>query len=443
MHANNPVRVEYMYDFIKKLINPKKPAPVVIVFGAIPAWADEQERNARTSLEVAARTPMQNIRNSAAQLQHIVNSISGSEHDPALHPKLRAVAKNSLPLYVKAMNTALAKPLSDTIEEFYTDAVECLKSSLNSNRGQGRYLQAVFPEEMKVVKVSIDAMGREMNVLTAALAAYQKRKAAIDTVIALHHSVVDMQEDMHRSREKEHRVISRISEITTRLAAIEREETEIASDAEGNRAINECRTLLAEKETVRNNITRDYTAKSMTASHVFKKAEKIAVKQHHTTDAATLRHAIELLSDHELPDAADMGTALNAAYPIAQKMIEAEEIPLKNREEREMFYNAHQCCTIMSELCTEQRASDEACKNAELQLLTHPMAVRRNSLVREKAQLTSMLKKEHDLQTEIIEWREKTTRKLPEVTEELKNKIEGVIGESVQFQDGTNAPVRG
>jgi phosphoenolpyruvate carboxylase len=138
-----------------------------------------------------------------------------------------------------------------------------------------------------------------------------------------------------------------------------------------------------------------------------------------------------------------MGTALNAAYPIAQKMIEAEEIPLKNREEREMFYNAHQCCTIMSELCTEQRASDEACKNTELQLLTHPMAVRRNSLVREKAQLTSMLKKEHDLQTEIIEWREKTTRKLPEVTEELKNKIEGVIGESVQFQDGTNAPVRG
>jgi hypothetical protein len=443
MYAKNPVRVEFMYDFIKKLINPKKPAPVIIAFSTIPAWVDEQEHKARTVLEEAARIPMQNIRNSAAQLQHIVNSISGSEHDPALHPKLRAVAKNSLPLYVKAMNTALAKPLSDTIEEFYTDAVECLKSSLNSNRGQGRYLQAVFPEEMKVVKVSIDAMGREMNVLTAALATYQKQKAAIDAVTTLHRSVVDMQEDMQRSIEKEHRVISRISEITTRLEAIEREETEIASDAEGNRAINECRTLLAEKETLRNNVIRDYTARSMTASHVFKKAEKIAVKQHHLTDAAALRHAIELLSDHELPDAADMGTALNAAYPVAQKMIDAGEIPLKNREEREMFCNAHQCCTMMSELCTEQRACDEACRNTETLLLTHPMAVRGNSLVREKSQLTSKLKKEHDLQSELLDWREKTNGKLPAVTEELRIKIEGVIGESVQFQAGTNVPVRG
>jgi hypothetical protein len=100
-----------MYNFIKKILNPKKPAPVFFAFPAIPAWADEQEQNARRALEEAAKAPMQNIRNSTAQLQHIVNSISGSEHDPALHPKLKAVAKKSLPLYVKAMNAALVKPL--------------------------------------------------------------------------------------------------------------------------------------------------------------------------------------------------------------------------------------------------------------------------------------------------------------------------------------------
>jgi hypothetical protein len=78
-----------MYDFIKKIITPKKPAPVIIAFSSIPAWTDEREKNARRVLVEAAKTPMQKIRNSAAQLQHIVNSISGSEHDPALHPKLR------------------------------------------------------------------------------------------------------------------------------------------------------------------------------------------------------------------------------------------------------------------------------------------------------------------------------------------------------------------
>lgn len=432
-----------MFDFIKNILSPKKPVPVTIAFTEIPAWADGREKDARISLEEAAKSPMQNIRNSAAQLQHIVNSISGSEHDPALHPKLRAVAKNSLPLYIKAMNAALAKPLSEDIEEFYADAVECLKSCLNSNRGQGRYLQAVFPEEMKTVKMAIDGMGKEMNILTAALATYQKQKSAIDAVTVLHESVAEMQKDMERSGEKEHRITTRISEITSRISAIEGEERGLASDTQGNRAVNECKTLVAEKEKTRDEVTRNYTSRSMTASHVFKKAEKIAVKQHLSADAASLREAIELLSDHELPEISKMSTVLLAACPVAQRMINTGEIPLKNREEREVFSDTSQFCTLIAGLCTELAICEDACRNAESALLSHPVAVRGNSLMREKAQLNNMLKKERDLHSEIIEWREKTSEKIPVETEELRKKIESIIGESVQFQADTNAPERG
>ena len=430
-----------MYDFIKKILNPKKPAPVVIAFSSIPTWTDEREMNARRVLEEAAKVPMQNIRNSAAQLQHIVNSISGSEHDPALHPKLRAVAKNSLPLYVKAMNAALAKPLSDDIEEFYTDAVECLKSSLKSNSGQGRYLQAVFPEELKAVKMAIDGMGKEMNILTAALATYQKQKAEIDAVSVLYQSVMDMQEDLKRSSEKEQRITARIHEITNRIGAIDGEEAEIAADTTGNHAVNECRAELAEQEKKRNEVTRNFAARSMTASHVFKKAEKIAVKQHQTGDVSSLRHAIEILSHHVLPDPLTMSTALAAACPVAQKMIAAGDIPLKNREEREAFSDTNVFCTTMSELCADLAACDEACTDAEKTLSTHPTVVRGSSLVREKTQLNSMLKKEQQLHSELMQWTAKTNEKIPAVTEELIEKIEGVIGGNVQFQADTNAPV--
>ncbi|MFA6226294.1 MAG: hypothetical protein WC620_09035 [Methanoregula sp.] len=429
-----------MYDFIKNLVNPKKPAPIIIAFNTIPAWVEEREKMARTTLEDVAKAPMQNIRNSAAQLQHNVNSISGSEHDPALHPKIRSVAKNSLPLYVKAMNAAHAKPLSDDIEEFYTDAVECVKSSLNGNRGQGRWLQAVFPEEMKSVKESIDAMGREMNVLTAALATYQKQKTAIDAVNALYQLVIEMQEDRQRSLEKERRFTARISEITSQIGAIENEETALASD-ERNLAVNECRATLAEREKSRNEVTRNYAARSMTASHVFRKSENIAAKQHHTGDVSSIRHAIEILSHHVLPDPSDLGTALAAACPVAQRMIAAGEIPLKNREEREIFSDTNAFCTLMSELCTELAACDEACRNAETSLSTHPMIVRGNSLMREKTQLNSMLKKEQQLQVEIVQWTAKTTEKIPAVTEKLREKIEGIVGGDVQLQADTKAPV--
>jgi len=429
-----------MYNFIKKLLNPKEPAPVLIAFNTVPAWAADQEKKARTALEKVAEPPMQNIRNSTAQLQHIVNSISGSEHDPALHPKLRAVAKNSLPLYVKAMNTALAKPLSDDIEGFYSDAVECLKSSLNGNRGQGRYLQAVFPEEMKGVKLSIDAMGKELNILTAALATYQKQKAAFDAVSALHVSVMDMQEDLERTIEKERRTLARISENTSRIAVIEREETELAKD-ERNHTVNECRTVLAEKEKRRNDVTRNYVSRSMTASHVFKKAEKIAAKQHHTADVSSLSHAIEILSDPDLPDPCGLSTALALACGVVHRMIDAGEIPLKNREERELFSDTNSFCTTMSELCTELAACEEACRNAETSLSTLPVVVRGNSLTREKTRLNTMLEKERQIHRELVQWKAKTTEKIPAVREEIRKKIEGIVGGSVQFQADTDAPV--
>lgn len=422
-------------------MSPKKPAPLVIAFNSIPAWVAGREKSARTALEEAAKAPMQNIRNSAAQLQLVVNSISGSEHDPALHPKLKAVAKNSLPLYVKAMNAALAKPLSDDIEEFYTEAVECLKSCLNSNRGQGRYLQAVFPEEIKAVKMTIDAMGKEMNILTAALATYQKQKAAIDAVATLYQSVLDMQEDMQRTIEKEHRTLARINENTSRLEAIEREETGLASDADGHRAVTECKSALEEKEKKRNEVTRNYAALSMTASHVFKKAEKIAAKQHQTGEVASLKNAIAILSHHDLPDPASMSTALAAACPVVQRMITAEEIPLKNREEREVFSDTDTFCTTMSQLCTELAACDETCRNAETVLSTHPIIVRGNSLMREKTQLNSMLEKERQIHSELILWKTKTSGKIPAVTEEIREKIEGIVGGVVQLQADTNTPV--
>jgi hypothetical protein len=430
-----------MYNFIKNLMSPKKPAPVIITFNSIPAWVTGREQSARKALEEAAKAPMQNIRNSAAQLQLIVNNISGSEHDPALHPKLKSVAKNSLPLYIKAMNAALVKPLSDDIEEFYTDAVECVKSSLNSNRGQGRYLQAVFPEEMKDVKMTIDAMGKELNILTSALTTYQKQKAAIGEVTTLHQSILDMQEDMQRTAEKEHRTIARISEITGRIEAIEREETELASDADGNRAVDDCKSALAEKVKKHNDVTRNYAARSMTASHVFKKAEKIAVKQHQTADVSSLKNAIAILSHHDLPDPSSLSTALAAACPVVQRMIAAEEIPLKNREEREVFSDTGAFCTMMSELCAELAACDEICKNAENALSTHPIVVRGNSLMREKTQLNNMLIKEQQLHHELEQWKTKTTVKIPVVIEEIREKIEGIIGGSVQLQTDANTPV--
>jgi hypothetical protein len=430
-----------MYKFIKNLLKQKEPEKFILAFDAIPAWLDEREKTSRASLETETDVPIQNIRNATAQLQHIVNGIADAEHDPAIHPKLKSIAKNSLPLFVKAMNASLSKELPEDIEGFYSAAVESVKGCLNSTRGQGRYLQVVFPEEMKAVKTGIDAIGREINAITALLTTYRKQKALMKTIRTLHDALLDIRIDSEKSLDKDKRITTRITEITHRIACIEKELMDLTSDAR-MKEVNEKKSALGEMEKKRDERIRSYTALSMTAAHVFRKAEKIATKQRHATEISTLRHAVDLLSDHTAPDAKDLATALTTACPVAQRMIDAGEIVLKNKEERAIFSDTGRFCTEMCTTCTDIITQELACKSEQDLLSSHPVLVMKNSLEREKTQLEYMLGKEHQSRKDLAEWSEKTQGRIPALTEELHKKIEEISGGSVQLQIDDPIPVR-
>jgi hypothetical protein len=431
-----------MYKFIKDLLKQKEPEKYTLAFDAIPAWLDEREKTSRASLETETDVPIQNIRNATAQLQHIVNGIADAEHDPAIHPKLKSIAKNSLPLFVKAMNASLSKELPEDIEEFYSAAVECVKGCLNSTRGQGRYLQAVFPEEMKAVKNGIDAIGREMNAITALLTMYRKQKALLNTIRTLHDALLDIRIDSEKSLDKDKRITTRITEITHRITCIEQELKDLTSDA-SLKEVNEKKSALDKMEKKRDELTRTYTTLSMTAAHVFRKAEKIATRQRHATEIPILRQIVDLLSDHTAPDTKDLASALTIAFPVTQRMIDAGEIVLKNKEERAIFSDTGRFSTEMCVICTDITTQELAYKSVQDSLSSHPVLMMMNSLEREKTQLEYMLGKEHQSRRDLAEWGEKTQGRIPALTEDLHKKIEEIGGGSVQLQTDNSIPVRG
>jgi len=422
-----------MHSFIKKFLKPKEPKKCILAFDAIPAWLNEQEKTSRSALENETLTPARNIRNATAQLQHIVNGIADAEHDPAIHPKLKSIAKNSLPLFVKAMNSSLSKELPEDIEEFYSAAAECVKGCLNSIRGQGRYLQAVFPEEMKAVKSGIDAIGRELNAITASLTRYRKTKTLIQSIHSLYDAIRDIRIDEEKSREKSQRMSARIKGYSERISVIEKELLVLPSDA-GMKEVNEEKTALAEMEKRQTEANRIYAALSMTVSHVFRKAEKIATKQRQPTEITTLRHAIDLLSDHTVPEIKDLESALNTAFPIVQKMIAAGNIELKNKEERAVFSDTGRFCTEMCSIGNEIKAQELVCSNLKKLIETNPVLMKMHSIEREKTQLESMLEKERHAQNELFDWSVKITEKVPALQKELHQKIVEIIGENVQLQ---------
>jgi hypothetical protein len=420
-------------NFLERLFGKKEPEVFSISFGAVPAWLNEREKTARSILLSETGDTQKKIRDGILKLQQITNTVAQAEQDEEIHPKLKSIAKNSLPQYVKAMNASLAKQLPDDIDEFYPAAVECLKSCLNSTRGQGRYLQAVFPDEMKAVKAGIDAIGHEINDITTSLARYRKEKNHIDSSLALYTALLDISADREKAEEKDKRITSRIAEITDRIAAIEKELAALSAD-ELMPEVTTLKTALLEAENRRDAAMRTNAALSMTASHVFRKAEKIAVRQKHPSEISALRQTMELLSDHRVPDTGDLAAALTSSCPIAERMIAAEEITLKNKEERAIFSDSKQFTSDMCSSCATLGLQEEACRTAQEKLESHPLLVRTHSLEREKTQLETMLGKENQARVELKEWIVKTQEKIPGLTDELTKKIEGMIGGGVQLQ---------
>jgi hypothetical protein len=422
-----------MGSFLEKLFGKKEPEVFSISMGALPAWLNGREKTARSALLAETSETQKKIREAVLKLQEITHAVAQAEQDPAIHPKLRSIAKNSLPQFVKAMNASLAKELPDEVEEFYPAAVECLKSCMNSTRGQGRYLQAVFPEEMKMVKSGIDAIGREINEITASLGRYRKEKNLIDSALALHTALLDISADREKAEEKDKRITLRITEMTARIAAIEKELQAFPAD-ERMAEVTMLKTALLEAENQRDAAIRTNAALSMTASHVFRKAEKIAVRQKHPSEISVMRHVMELLSDHAVPDTSDLASALAAACPVAERMIAAEEIILKNKEERAIFSDTKQFCDDICASCTGLGLREEACRVAEEKLSSHPLLVRIHSLDQEKGQLETMQKKEDQARVELKDWMQKTEEKIPKLSEELTKKIEDLVGGGVQLQ---------
>ena len=421
-----------MLKFLKNILTTKKESPHSIALDEIPAWLIERERTAQETLRSETETSVHNIRNAIANLQLIVNNLKGAEQDPETHPKIKSIAKNSLPLFLKAMNASLSKELPEDTDAFYAAAVESVKGCLNAIRGQGRYLMVAFPNEMKATKSGIDAIGREINVMTGALGKFKKELTLIDVARRSYSALADIREGMSKSMEKEKRTTTRIQEITARLSAIGKEQQQLAND-DALQSLTAQKVHHAELESERDALMRTYASLSMTASHVFRKAEKIANRQRHTTEMHTLKKTMEILSDHQVANRDEITTALNAACPITQRMIGEGEISLKNKEERAMFADTAQLCTELASTSTRYHEVCTLCDTTGQALASHPLILRTNSLERERTQLQNMHAHEEQAKKELLEWREKTTGSIPVLKEELAKKMGEMIGETVQI----------
>jgi iron-sulfur cluster repair protein YtfE (RIC family) len=429
-----------MLKFIKDLFKPEEKAPFEIRFDGIPRWLESCRQAAIGQLGSDTEKERAAIRSSAGELGEVAGNLQAAQFNEAIHPRIRSIAQKSLPQYYRAVTAALEKPLPDEPEEFYAAAAELLKACVNSAQSQGKYLTVAFPEEMKSINACVAEIGRSINAMNGPVSLYRTAIDRISGADKLHDALVDLDEDLEKSREKEERILQRIRETDERIAAIKIAEKELErkrNEPDLTEQENALLKLRQEQEAT----LRQYSAVSMTASHVLRKAEKVARRQQKVSDERAISALTGILSDHAVPDPGVLAGVLDAAYIPARKLIDGGEVALKNREEQALFSSQKEFSDTI--LAISARYADQAARfgAAEKAFLSHPVITRHEEVAKELTRLTESLAKEKQSHADLVQWQHDLELKIPSLREKLQKNMEGVYGGDVQISYPDTAPV--
>jgi len=320
-----------MFRFLKGIRGTRAPSPARDI-DDLPAWIDGDEEKVKSELAALLADHRPGVLDAKDLMEDVLDGFDTTSAHEAPHPKLAGVAERSLPLFLKAMRMSLSRELPGDPEAFYAAAGEILKGCLSAFRGQGRYLSSPFPEEMKVLRDGVDAIGREVNAMTPGISRARDRLRDLGM----------LRESLGRYLEAG----KRMSLLEDGIRSLGQEEEEARRSLEAvNRAIaeleqgEEFRTYRADLSRIRDlevdlsAMGREYHSAAATALHLMRKGEKIASRNKDREAGRVLREAVLLLeADPPVPEET-ASRVLPPAQGVMAAMVGSGDLALKNREE--------------------------------------------------------------------------------------------------------------
>jgi hypothetical protein len=380
-----------MFKFLRdRLSTGKEVEPLSFTIMDIPAFLEDREKEITRALSHETEKNRKAISSARSGLIKQIHELVSLEREEAYHPKLEKIARNSLPLFEKAMLSSLARTLPEEPEAFYHAASESLKGCVKGLAGPGRYLRGVFPDEMKEIRETVDLIGREMNAMTPHIARARMKR---DQVRALKKDLAWLTEALS---EKEN-LISGLSQTEAEievekegltLLAGEEQEVRLAFTAPDiailNQDANRLREeVLAEERVIRNNLS--------VISHLLRKGENVLQKGQGGAAAKDLELVGDSLTVSGLPAEEQVIPGLVRVLPLIGSMIENGDIVLKNKEEKELFSGSTDIVGSLSRHYRKLELTDSRLKAVEREIAENPVVIRMRNLEREKVQRETRL----------------------------------------------------
>lgn len=305
-------------------------------FDALPAWLDAREEEIGNDLLNATAPSREAITGALESLRDVVARMETAEGAEEVPPRLRDISKKALPGFTKSMAQILSREPSGDPEAFYAVAAEILKNAIRAVKGQGKYLSALYPDEMKEVRTGVKDLGREINTMTEVIARARadRQKAAVAR---------ESYASLVRVREEYPAASARVLEHGTALGEAERGIKEAEESLAALRVrpeygrLQEVEEQIRELDAATEEAGRELAVLRASAVHVFRKAEKVATKTG-DTGAATVIEKVLNACTGSLTDGLEDPVGLTvAAMPAILSMIGRGDLPLKNQDEVRLF----------------------------------------------------------------------------------------------------------
>ena len=422
-----------MLEFLKGILKKEEAAPRYLTFDGIPAWLDGEEKRALLDLEARNATSRSRIEALRKSLLQQAKALTFPEEKRHLHPKLERIAISTLPMFERSISQALVKPFPEGTDEFYTAAAECLKNSLRAVQGQGKYLQAVFPEEMKAIRATLRDFGSEINAMTESVKTHRDLMDRIASIREVYDALIEIRDNKSDAGNRSLAIQRRIADARDAIRALKNEQRAIENGADyGTYAGLQKQVSILEQEQER--VLREFTVLSGAVSHVFRKAEKVAGRKGDPGAAKAVSHANSILSDHDVPLPEDLAAALRGAMPIVLPLIASGEVPLKNKEERALFADAVHLSRILEQNAAEYHSISERLAVARENCARSPAASRLHQIGIEVRQHEKTIERGELQIVEARQQQKEATGAVPTLAAELDHRIAAHTGGGIRLQ---------
>ena len=419
-----------MFDFIRDIFKKEDTSPAALRIDEVPDILDKSEKELDSDIRAKTSDHIKVIENARADLTSLVETLTSAEREEAYHPKLEKIAKNTLPLFVKSLHAALSRDFPGEPGEFYQAASECLKGCVKSQAGPGRYLQGVFPDEMKAIRATIDTIGREMNSMTPIISEARRKRELIRGCRELHSRLIDKISEKESSEMQIPRLENDLVEQSDSLVSISDDLSRLMEGKEAE-TLTDLRML---EESARQEVTaieRQLRAVFSNITHVFRKGEKIMQRGEGGQAPKELHHAIELLSGRDIPPKEALEKTMQPILGTVRSMIESGDIVLKNKEEKKLFSDPTTIQVILSDLYIQRREAEERLIGIAEQYRDSPARAKIVALEREiELERKKIRESEEQLQTQ-KETAKKAESLIPTLCEELEKRLRGLTGRDI------------